>query len=307
MGVVDMVATRCAICRTAGNARELYPASFESDDLNPAVFSARRSPDRVHYRIVRCDGCGLVRSDPVANPDALAQLYRESTFDYGTEVDNLRATYGRYLARLAGYCPPQASLLEVGCGNGFALQEALLRGFATICGVEPSTAAVGSAAPEVAPSLICDVMRPGLLPPEHVDAACLFQVFDHLPDPGALLDQCWAALKPGGHLLILNHNVEALSARVLRQRSPIIDIEHTYLYSPSTLMRICRDHRFEVREFGRVWNRSRVEYLLRLAPVANPVRRAAIATSTAMGLAKVNFPVPMGNLYVIARKQPERS
>ena len=60
-------ATRCAICGTLDNALELYAANFTTNALNPEVFSARRLPDRLHFRLVRCLSCGLVRSDPVAD------------------------------------------------------------------------------------------------------------------------------------------------------------------------------------------------------------------------------------------------
>src|ERR1700751_2565935 len=89
MTTIDVHATCCAICKTYGNATELYPANFSTEDFSPAVFSARRAPDRVHYRMVRCDQCGLVRSDPVADPGVVAQLYGQSTFDYAHEVENL--------------------------------------------------------------------------------------------------------------------------------------------------------------------------------------------------------------------------
>src|ERR1035437_10297848 len=90
---VELRRTRCAICGTEGNAAELYPANFDPEALNPAVFSARRLPDRVHYRLVKCHACGLVRSDPVADYDVVAALYRQSSFDYGAEVPSLQRTY----------------------------------------------------------------------------------------------------------------------------------------------------------------------------------------------------------------------
>jgi len=301
---VDLVPTRCAICDTTGNASELYPARFRLDDLNPATFSARRSPDRVHYRMVRCARCGLVRSDPTARPDSLSKLYRESDFDYDREVGNLRATYGPYLEKLARSCGPEASLLEVGCGNGFALEEGLARGFCLVRGVEPSAAAVARAAPEVGPYIVCDVMAPGLLRPGQFDAVCLFQIFDHVPDPGRLLEECWALLKPGGQILILNHNVEAVSARLLRQRSPIVDIEHTYLYSPATLSRICVAHHFEVQETGTVRNRVRVGYLAGLVPLPPWLRRAVTMVFDSTAIGRISLSLPLGNLYLIARKPP---
>ena len=130
----QLIPTRCAVCGTTDAAREVYPANFSLEDLNPAVFSARRMPDRVHYRMVRCLKCGLLRSDPVANEETLASLYSESTLDYSDEISNLRLTYGRFLSRLLAYVSKPAALLEIGCGNGFALEEALLRGFSKVHG-----------------------------------------------------------------------------------------------------------------------------------------------------------------------------
>ena len=143
---VELKNTRCAICGTEGNARELYPANFDPQALNPAVFSARRLPDRIHYRLVKCNACGLVRSDPIAHPALLAQLYHQSDFTYSDEVADLRRTYGRYLAELDHYGARKDALLEIGCGNGFFLQQALAQGYRSVRGVEPSRIAVSQAA-----------------------------------------------------------------------------------------------------------------------------------------------------------------
>src|SRR5260370_21529620 len=90
---VDLHATCCAICQTENNATELYRANFDLEAFSPTVFSARRTPDRIHYRMVRCNTCQLVRSTPVADPDTVANLYHESSFDYSQEVDNLTRLY----------------------------------------------------------------------------------------------------------------------------------------------------------------------------------------------------------------------
>src|SRR6266702_2969706 len=97
---ISLSPARCAICGTQGNATEIYPANFDFGAFNPSVFSARRLPDRIHYRLVKCRACGLVRSDPIASSEFLGQLYAQSTFTYRDEVADLRFTYGRYLAKL---------------------------------------------------------------------------------------------------------------------------------------------------------------------------------------------------------------
>jgi SAM-dependent methyltransferase len=299
---VGLVSTRCAICKGREEATEVYPANFSELAFNPDVFSARRFPDRLHYRIVRCNACGLVRSDPVGDAEALARLYAQSGFDYSTEVENLRQTYGRYLARLSRWGAGKGTLLEVGCGNGFFLEEALRQGYASVQGIEPSRAAVAQAHPRVAPGIICDILRPGLVPSETVDVVCLFQVFDHVPHPNALLTECARLLKPGGLILCINHNIAAPSARLLGERSPIIDIEHTYLYDPRSMRVLFAGNGFKVLEAGSVRNTYSVAYLAQLLPIPNRMKQTVMDWLRAARLGRVRLSLPLGNLYLVGQR-----
>jgi SAM-dependent methyltransferase len=302
MPSVSLHPTRCAICGTEGNASELYPANFDLDAFNPAVFSARRMPDRVHYRMVKCLECGLVRSDPVADSGALAQLYAQSSFDYGEEVENLNRTYARYLAELDRYGVRKDSLLEIGCGNGFFLKEALRHGYAAARGVEPSSAAIEQADPLVRDGIARDVMRPGLFEPVSIDVVCLFQVLDHIPDPSEVLRECFHVLRPGGFVLCLNHNVESISARLLKAGSPIVDIEHTYLFSPATMDRLFSDHGFEVKSTIAVFNRYSLLYLTRLLPLPKSIKSEVLGALKKTRMGSIPIWVPLGNLCTVARK-----
>lgn len=300
--MIALQATACAICGSGVGAVELYPANFDAGAFNTNVFSARRLPDRIRYRMVRCTGCGLVRSDPIADAAALAHLYTESTFEYDDEVANLKATYGRYLRLLERHRAHKGALLEVGCGNGFVLEEALRQGYDTVRGVEPSTAAIAKADARVRPHLVCDIMRPGLFQPEQFDVVTFFQVFDHLPNPVEVLVECFRILKPGGLILCLNHNIAAVSARVLRERSPIIDIEHTYLYTPKTLTRLFTAQGFSVERVLPVRNIYTLHYLTRLMPFPKALKTSLLKRLRRNAFGQVRLAVPLGNLCLIARK-----
>ena len=306
MQTVELVPTRCAICSTEDNATELYPANLDFEAFNPAVFSARRLPDRLHYRMVKCRTCGLVRSDPVVTNELLSQLYARSTFTYRDEVADLRRTYGRYLAGLDRHGVRKEALLEIGCGNGFFLEEALDQGYRTVQGVEPSQAAIDEASPRVRDSVVCDVMRPGLFHPAQFDVVCLFQVFDHIPDPAALLYECFRLLRPGGLVLCINHNVEALSSRLLGERSPIIDVEHTYLYSPRTMEKLFEKHGFNLLRQGPVWNTYNLSYLTWLMPLPESVKHRLLSLVTDRPLGDIRLLAPLGNLFLVAQV-PETS
>ena len=145
-------------------------------------------------------------------------------------------------------------------------------------------------------------MRPGLFEPEQFDVICLFQVLDHIPHPGALLGECFNMLKPGGFVLCINHNIEAMSARLLGDRSPIIDIEHTYLYSPTTIVRLLTQHGFQSRHLGSVTNSYSLHYLAWLAPFPAPLKRIILTWLRDSPIGRIRLAVPLGNLYVVAQK-----
>jgi SAM-dependent methyltransferase len=293
--------TACAICGTFDNADELYPPTYDEASFNERVFSARRIPDTIHYRLVRCRNCGLVRSDPAADQASLSELYERSSFDYAAEVPNLRRTYGRYLAKARGHSRGR-SLLEIGCGSGFMLEEALAQGYEDVRGVEPSHKAISAAAPSVHDRILPGIMKPGLFEPGEFDTACMFQVFDHLPEPGALLDQVRTALSARGVLLCFNHNVKSLSALLLGERSPIVDIEHCYLYSPRTMKRLLERHGFDVVEAGAASNTLSLRHLLHLLPTPAMLKRGLLAAADSTRIGRLPLRLPLGNLYAIGRR-----
>ena len=293
--------TACAICGTFGNSTELYPPTYDEAAFNERIFSARRIPDAIHYRMVRCRSCGLVRSDPSADQASLSDLYGRSSFDYAAEVPNLRRTYARYLAKAKRRARGR-SLLEIGCGSGFMLEEALAQGYQTVRGVEPSHKAIAAAQPSVRDRIVPGIMEPGLFEDGEFDTACMFQVFDHLPEPGAILEQVRAVLSPSGVLLCFNHNVQSLSARMLGARSPIIDIEHCYLYSPTTMKRLMQRHGFEVVEAGGATNTLSVRHFLHLLPSPAKLKRGLLAASDTTRVGRLPLRIPLGNLYAIGRR-----
>jgi SAM-dependent methyltransferase len=298
---IQLAPTACAVCGTFGNATDLYPPTYDEASFNERVFSAHRIPDTIHYRIVRCDSCGLVRSDPAADQASLSELYRRSSFDYAAEVPNLRRTYGRYLAR-ARRRSGGRTLLEIGCGNGFMLEEALAQGYEEVRGVEPSRKAIDAAPPAVRDRILLDIMKPGLFEPGEFDTACMFQVFDHLPEPGALLDHVRTVLSARGVLLCFNHNVSSLSARMLGERSPIVDIEHCYLYSPKTMKLLLEKHGFDVVECGAATNTLSLRHFLHLLPTPARLKRGLLAAADSTRIGRLPMRLPLGNLYAIGQK-----
>lgn len=295
--------TTCPICNTTDNDHHLHDANFSPQDLSPEIFSARRLPDRIHYRMVRCKQCGLVRSNPIADPALLAELYLRSEFTYGSQIADLITTYSRYLQHLERFGVNKERFLEIGCGNGFFLSEARAQGYGDVRGVEPSADAVAKATDAERQHIVCDIMRPAIFPPASFDVICLFQVFDHISDPSYTLKACADILRPGGLILFVHHNIDAFSARILGSLSPIVDIEHTFLYSPKTLALLCRECGLQCVDSGTVFNTYSISYLVHLLPIPEKLKKQVMLAVDNTSLGRLRLRVPLGNMYLIARKE----
>jgi SAM-dependent methyltransferase len=283
--------TICPVCETLGNSRPVYSSNVNIETFNAQVFSARRLPDRQHYQWVRCVSCGLLRSDPVLEVN-LTQLYEESTFDYSTEVNGLKKTYLGLVRKALGNNFPTRSIFEVGGGNGFFLEAAKDFGFEKIAGVEPSYAAINAAREDVKPHLVASMMSSSVLPKNSFQVGAMFQT----------LQDCLEALESGGTLVVAVHNERSWSARLLGERSPIIDVEHTYLYSLKTGIQIFQKAGFINVRSGSYNNHYSLAYILHLLPVSRKFRKLVLGSWVGKLLSKIKLFVPLGNMWISGTK-----
>jgi len=295
------VVKQCLFCRDKERLVELYPQTFSSEDLTPEVFSARRTTEHFHYRIVRCTSCGLVFSREVLPEEMLLNLYARSAVTFAAYTDVIRSDYWRTLEPHLG-TNPRGRALEIGCSTGFFLEKLLLQGFQDVTGCEPSVEARQRAVPGIRDKILAGFFKEGMFPRGSFDLVCSFQTLDHLHDPLASLREARALLKPSGLGFFITHNVESLQARILRGRSPIFDVEHVYLFSKATLRRGCELSGFTVVKSGDVSNSYPLEYWLRMIPLHQTVRNATGVIFRKTRLGALRLPLKPGNIFVITQR-----
>lgn len=297
-----MIQTSCAICGSLENFEVLYPANFKEDDFNTSIFSARRLPDRVHYQIVRCQKDGLIRSNPILEPEKLEQLYKISKFTYIEELANLTKTYMQVLKKVLNSLKSDAKILEIGCGNGFLLNYLYQNGYTSVFGVEPSKDAVNKASEKIKVNIKVDVFKKNLFKVNSFDFIFFFQTFDHVHNPNEFLKEAFRILKPGGYILSFNHDIESFQAKLFKSRSPIIDIEHTYLYSPKTMKQIFEKNGFKVVDIYPSINYISIKHLVWLLPLPKNIKLSIINGNILKGLLKLRLGLNLGNVVLTARK-----
>jgi SAM-dependent methyltransferase len=205
----------------------------------------------------RCVDCGALRSDlPVEIPgrsggSALDEALRESGLEAVRRINN-----GRLLDVLAAHAPPDSRLLDVGCGPGFLLQAARLRGLEPQ-GLEPDANVVQAAAARGA------VVRHGYFPQaltadERFGVIVFNDVLEHIPALDAALAASAAHLAPGGLLLVNAPDRRGLFFRAadLADRLGLcaaydrlwqkgLPSPHVWYLTPNALARAARRHGLE--------------------------------------------------------------
>jgi ubiquinone biosynthesis O-methyltransferase len=110
------------------------------------------------------------------------------------------------------------SVLDLGCGGGF-MAEALASRGAKVIGVDPSAPAIQAGRDHAEAARLDIDYRVGTgeaipAPNESQDCVVVVDVFEHVADPGVVLDEIRRVLKPGGLLLFDTLNRTRLAAFV---------------------------------------------------------------------------------------------
>ncbi|MHC4252864.1 MAG: class I SAM-dependent methyltransferase [Planctomycetota bacterium] len=205
------------------------------------------------FRLVRCDGCGLlyVKARPddaeiseahrIGLHDGARQLHVTGAFSDARVrelVKVLRGLYSRNAAR------PAWSWLDIGCGHGeflVALRE-FFGGKVRVEGAEPNTIKRRSA---VERGLVVTESVP---PPRDggYDVISALNVFSHLPDPPAALAEWSSLLKPGGEILLETGDTAGLDSS--RHHRPFHLPDHLSFASERIVVDILSRTGFEVLE-----------------------------------------------------------
>ena len=284
----------CVICGREGELA--FGERFDPALVNSFSYASRKAPELMHFEYLRCDTCRLLYSSKRVSADALEQAYKSAEFDASLESEYAAKTYRRLSSR---FLRSGDSLLDVGCGDGAFLSECRDLGL-NVLGIEPSDQAADGAEP-TSSSLIFHGPYQRFESEEGFDLITLFQTIEHLDGPMSFLSWAYDHLKPGGRLLIACHDHEAPVNRVMKERSPIFDIEHLQLFSRTALRQGLETAGFDVESLGRYSNTYPLSYWVRLSPLPTRLKNLLRRPGSRVGVVPVRLPV--GNLFGVARRR----
>jgi SAM-dependent methyltransferase len=298
-----MTTLQCALCGKKQKIREIYKENFNVKKINSDTFSARRTPDRTHHRFVKCFNCGLIFSNPILPQEKIFNLYANSTFDYGLESSFLKKTYGYYLKKLLKKNDrKKMNLLDIGCGNGFFLEEAKALGIGSVYGIEPGTASVKKAAKSIRKNIKLGLFKKKIYKNNTFDIISCFHTLDHIIDPNEFLQNVYEALKKEGKALFIVHDTDGLSVKLFGERSPIFDIEHIFLFNRQNLTELFSKNKFSVLETFQVTNTYPLSYWTKMSPIPKKLKNSLLLIFKAFKLDSLPISIKGGNIGIIAQK-----
>ena len=208
--------------------------------------------EKDHMRIVRCTQCDLVFVNPTFDQEHYQQVYASQAYqdivrDLGINSHDYRVKrfgaervriMGEYLRTADGRAP---RYLDVGCSTGFVVEAAQANGWkATGIDLNPSATEFGrSRGLDVRTVALDDAA----LTAATFDAVSLFDVLEHLLDPGRTLRACVDLLVPAGILFLYVPNFDSASRLLMGANAHFIwPTHHLNYYTPTTIRDLMLRH-----------------------------------------------------------------
>ena len=291
-----MIERMCPLCNNQAAATLYAEARLDIARMDSYAYASRKVPEYMHHRLLHCAACDLIYASPVPDSDELASAYEAAAFDSQLESVYASLTYASAIRPICTRLPDRLRALDIGAGDGAFCRELKALGFAAVTGLEPSSAPLDAADDSVKSHIVQAMFTSGMFSAETFTLVTCFQTIEHVSFPKALCEEAVRILKPGGALCIVAHNRRALSTRILGRSSPIFDLEHLQLFSPSSLRQLLESAGLKSVEVKALWNRYPIAYWTRLFPIPMNAKQAVLSALKATRIGSIPLKIPAGNL-----------
>jgi len=169
------------------------------------------------FLAVRCPSCQLIYLDPRPAVTELGRIYPDSYHAFAFEEDQYGLVHrvrsrleARRVLRAGRGLPPDAHVLDVGCGDGFHLD--LLRRYGPagwqLLGVDTDVRAVAAARRRLL-DVELSTIEDASIEPGSIDLALCIQTIEHVADPVVLLRAIARVLRPDGRLYLITDSTDS--------------------------------------------------------------------------------------------------
>ena len=175
------------------------------------------------YILVRCHNCGLIYQDPQPTKDELVDFYPADNYElYSVDISaetnhstRLSRQHGmnRRRQRIEKHYGKKGSVLDIGCATGTFLKNMQDNGWQAV-GIELNAVASDYARSTLNLEVHTGMLEDITFPDDNFDVVTLWDVFEHVINPKATLNEIRRILKPNGMVVIATPNPKSLEAKL---------------------------------------------------------------------------------------------
>lgn len=200
-------------------------------------------------KLFNCNSCGLIFAEQDRN-----MIYYMSQYSDMIDREYVEEEMGRRLASVKilkriEKNKQQGKILDIGCANGFLLDEARRRKWDPY-GVEVSKWAVRYASEKLNLNVLRGTLRKAAFPDQFFDVIVMLDVLEHLPDPRYTLIEIRRILKNDGMLYISTPDISSAMSKILRAKWWGINKFHLYYFSKKTLRKMLDASGFKIKRYN---------------------------------------------------------
>lgn len=213
------------------------------------------------FQLVHCDECGLIYQNPRPPLAEIGRYYPDSYGSYSSAQAGLRARPGllgmiirrgqdkrcRMLDRaVPGQAGAPRRLLDIGCASGLFLEAMQRYPRWQVEGVELNQTAARASSARLGVPVFAGPFEAAHFPDGSFDAVTMWDVLEHLHDPGAGLREIRRILRPGGALFVRVPNAASYVAQLCGRYWVGYDLpRHMTVFAPKTLLRMLGETGFD--------------------------------------------------------------
>lgn len=125
---------------------------------------------------------------------------------------------------------------------------------------------------------------------------------EHFENPNIFLEDLYKILKPKGIVIGVTHDEKHLLSLLLKNKHPIINDEHIYVFNKNTLRKLFLKHNFKVLSVKSLVNYYTIGYWLKMFPFPFIIKKIINKIINLFKIKDNNIGVKAGNIYIVSEK-----
>jgi 2-polyprenyl-6-hydroxyphenyl methylase / 3-demethylubiquinone-9 3-methyltransferase len=202
------------------------------------------------YRHYECRICRSMHVLPTPGPEELSRFYSEkdkqcSKICWESSREHFYPVWQKALDRIEKKVG-RGPVLDYGCGGGQFLAFAARQGWGPLYGLDLSPQAVEIARERSGAKVECSNLVDADFGGTKFSAVTLWDVVEHHPAPGDLIEQVKKLLKPGGVVVLSVPHLHGISLRLLKGKAlTYMPPEHLTIFSITAMTVFLKRHGFQ--------------------------------------------------------------